>query len=311
MVGELPTPLKKEILTASFVGQQPTRRAGLLAELGKERKQLKDSLMPSSVSFGFFVRPYYSDRSTTEQFVSNAAGFVVSSTKDEVIVVTNRHVFEGGRKEGRQLKIMSSKKDINGSDRDGRVFNPEPIHVSQDHDIAFYSIKTKDHPGVDLQRELPKAPLGSARDAYGGAEIMVFGSPLSRERTIRVGNVTHDQQITLPTQYGKGSDLFIQMDAHLQPGHSGGMIVSTETGEVIGMGTAILGIQDASGNIIKVTDTATPIDFVKEELEKFKQLRAEGKTTVSQVPDFPYQIPGSPFLLSVPIFYNSPHPLAF
>lgn len=299
MTGELLSPYKGERILTAAVAKGPIRRAGLLAELGKERRQLKDSLMPSSVSFGFLVdTPDYSGRSISEKFVSNAAGFVVSSENDEVIVVTNGHVFEAARKEGMQLQIMSSMKDIDGSDRDGRVFNPKLVHVSQDHDIAFYSIKAKDHPGVDLQKELPKAPLGKAKDAYGGADIMVFGSPLSREWTVKNGNVTHDQQIIVRTPYGKGSDLFIQMDAQLQPGNSGGMIVSTETGEVIGMGTAILGMQDASGNIIKVTDTATPIDFIKDELEQFKKLRAKGLTTVPSLPEQQFQIPDFPPALS-------------
>lgn len=110
---------------------------------------------------------------------------------------------------------------------DGRVFQTEWIRSDRKTDIAVLKIQA-DH--------LREAPLGDSDTVQTGQWVLAVGAPLGLPQTVTAGIVSGTGRST-----GDGLMLqdFIQTDAAINRGNSGGPLVNTR-GEVVGINTAIL-----------------------------------------------------------------------
>ena len=176
-----------------------------------------------------------------------ASGFVIDP---QGFIITNAHVIEG-----------ASRVQVELGDEQERL----PARVvgrDEPSDVALLKI--------DAGRPLAALPLGDSDRLEIAEWVMVIGNPFGLSHTVTVGIISHTGRADVAPQGHDGYHDFIQTDASINPGSSGGPLVNLR-GEVIGIATAI----NATGQGIGF---AVPINMAKGILQ---QLREHGRVVRS------------------------------
>jgi len=142
------------------------------------------------------------------------SGIVISP---DGLVLTNSHV-------------VGASKEIRLRDMEGIVTDARVLGVDPDTDLALLR--------ADGARDLPYASLGNSKSLRRGQLVVAIGNPLGFESTVTAGVVSALGR-SIRSVSGRTIEDVIQTDAALNPGNSGGPLVSTRS-EVIGINTAII-----------------------------------------------------------------------
>lgn len=142
------------------------------------------------------------------------SGIVISP---DGLVLTNSHV-------------VGSSKEIRLRDVEGHVGDAQVLGVDPDTDLALLR--------ANGARHLPYAALGNSKTLRRGQLVIAIGNPLGFESTVTAGVVSALGR-SIRSVSGRTIEDVIQTDAALNPGNSGGPLVSSNA-EVIGINTAII-----------------------------------------------------------------------
>ena len=142
------------------------------------------------------------------------SGIVISP---DGLVLTNSHV-------------VGSSKEIRLRDIEGFVTDAHVLGVDPDTDLALLR--------ADGARDLRYASLGNSKSLRRGQLVVAIGNPLGFELTVTAGVVSALGR-SIRSVSGRTIEDVIQTDAALNPGNSGGPLVSSSA-EVIGINTAII-----------------------------------------------------------------------
>ncbi|MFQ5695316.1 MAG: Do family serine endopeptidase [Terriglobia bacterium] len=118
-------------------------------------------------------------------------------------------------------------------------FRARVVGYDQETDLAVIKI--------DAQGELPAVPLGDSDKVEVGDWVLAIGSPFGLQATVTAGIISYKGRPG--TQFfGSQFQSFIQTDAAINRGNSGGPLMNLE-GEVIGINTAILSNRGVSAGV--------------------------------------------------------------
>ncbi len=171
----------------------------------------------------------------------------------EGYILTNNHMIEGAEK-------------VTVEFADGTRLKAEVVGTDPPTDLALIKI--------DPERDLPFAPLGDSDALRIGEWVMAIGNPHNFKHTVSVGVVSAlgRKLPYLSDRDGGGRDVsldnFIQTDAAINFGNSGGPLINTR-GEIIGINTAI---SAAAQNI----GFAVPVNVARDIMP---QLKAKGRVS--------------------------------
>ncbi|QEL16877.1 S1C family serine protease [Limnoglobus roseus] len=155
-----------------------------------------------------------------------------------VFAVTNNHVVSGAKAE-----------EITVTLNDGRILRPARVWADPESDIALLML---DAPN------LKPAAMGDSDRLRPGQWVLAFGSPFGLNQTVTHGIISAKDR----GQISLGNTIrikeFLQTDAAINPGSSGGPLVSTD-GTVIGINTAIASNSGSNSGVA----FSIPINLVK------------------------------------------------
>ncbi len=184
-----------------------------------------------------FLRRFFGGEPPAGPRASLGSGFIVSQ---DGYVVTNNHVVAGGG----QIVV----KQDNGSEHPAKVIGTDPAT-----DVALLKIEATG---------LPVLPFGDSDRLQVGEPVMAIGNPFGLDQTVTAGIVSAKERFIGAGPY----DDFIQTDASVNPGNSGGPLIDIH-GAVIGINTAIF---SQSGGSIGI-GFAIPINLAKTVLPHLRE----------------------------------------
>lgn len=167
------------------------------------------------------------------------------------LVVTNNHVISSAP--AQQITVHLA---------DNRLLRPIHVWTDPESDIAILQLEASN---------LPVAPLGDSDRTRVGQWVLAFGSPFGLNQTVTQGIISARER----GQVGLGSTIrikeFLQTDAAINPGSSGGPLVNLD-GEVVGINTAIASQSGGNSGVA----FSIPVNLVK---RISKQLIEKGSVT--------------------------------
>lgn len=172
---------------------------------------------------------------------SGGSGVIISA---DGYIVTNNHVIEGADK----LSVKLS---------DGRVFEGSVVGTDPATDVALIKIDAD---------KLPTIPFGSSDDLRLGEWVLAIGSPMDLQSTITAGIVSAKARSLGAIDNRYGIESFIQTDAAVNPGNSGGALVNAR-GELVGINTII---KTSTGSYVGYS-FAVPVSIVSKVVVDLKE----------------------------------------
>ena len=167
---------------------------------------------PFEYFFGFGGRGGF-QRPQPQPRVGAGSGVIIST---DGYIITNNHVIDGAD----ELEVTLN---------DNRKFSAKLIGTDPTTDIALIKVDAKD---------LPTIPFGDSEKLKVGEWVLAVGNPFNLTSTVTAGIVSaKGRGISMGGDRSK-IEAFIQTDAAVNPGNSGGALVNTK-GELVGINTAI------------------------------------------------------------------------
>ena len=168
--------------------------------------------------YEFFNGPGTGNREYKQYGAGSGSGVIVSS---EGYIVTNNHVIE----DASEIEVILN---------DNSKYTATVIGTDPSTDIAVLKIEATG---------LKAIPIGNSDDLHIGEWVLAVGNPFNLTSTVTAGIVSAKaRNINLLSDKTRATavpiESFIQTDAAVNPGNSGGALVNTR-GELVGINTAI------------------------------------------------------------------------
>ena len=191
-----------------------------------------------------FYEFFFGDRGYNmqpEPIMGFGSGVIIS---DDGYIITNNHVID----DMDEIEVVLN---------DRRSFSAEVIGKDPSTDLALLKIKAT---------QLPYLVYGNSDELKLGQWVLAIGNPYNLTSTVTAGIVSAKARNISILQEQFAIESFIQTDAAVNPGNSGGALVNTY-GELVGINTAIASRTGAySGNSF-----AIPVSIVKKVIADLKE----------------------------------------
>ncbi|MCW3076624.1 MAG: periplasmic serine protease, Do/DeqQ family [Bacteroidetes bacterium] len=189
----------------------------------------------NNLNYDPFAEWFFGPQKRQQNYIQQGSGSGVIIS-DDGYIVTNNHVVAGADK----IEVVLN---------DRRTYVGEIIGTDASTDVALVKIKEKG---------LPFLTYGNSDAVKVGEWALAVGNPFNLESTVTAGIISAKGRNNILDNNKRPIESFIQTDAAVNPGNSGGALVNTN-GDLIGINTAI-----ASNNgAYQGYSFAVPVNIVK------------------------------------------------
>jgi serine protease DegQ len=183
-------------------------------------------------------------RRQTREIHEVGSGVVYDASQG--LIITNHHVIANAD----EIKVTLT---------DGRVLRARKVGADPDFDVALIKVTTG---------ELPIIPFGDSSKLEVGDVVLAIGYPANMAQSVTSGIVGGLHRTNIGIEQHEN---FIQTDAAVYPGNSGGALVNVK-GELVGINTAFIGSTASNPGV----GFAIPVNLsrvIGEQLLKFGDIR--------------------------------------
>lgn len=240
-VNQITNPFDHQNVTLTNYGQ--TQSSGLNADFTNAAEKSVNAVVHiktiseqvNNLNYDPFAEWFYGPQKRQQNYSQEGSGSGVIIS-DDGYIVTNNHVVAGADK----IEVILN---------DRRTYVGEVIGADASTDVALIRIKEKN---------LPFLSYGNSELVRVGEWALAVGNPFNLESTVTAGIISAKGRSNILDVNKRPIESFIQTDAAVNPGNSGGALVNTN-GELIGINTAI-----ASNNgAYQGYSFAVPVNIVK------------------------------------------------
>lgn len=213
-------------------------------------KSMKTVNQPTDIFEYFFGYKGQMPQQQQQPQVGIGSGVIASP---DGYIITNNHVVEGAD-------------EISVTLNDKSTYSAKVVGADPNTDIALIKIDAKD---------LPTIPLGNSDDLKVGEWVLAVGNPMNLTSTVTAGIVSAkgrnlgiigSEGHNTTGKSNMGIESFIQTDAAVNPGNSGGALVNLR-GELVGINTAIVSPTGSYSGY----SFAIPVNIVSRVISDIKQ----------------------------------------
>ena len=190
----------------------------------------------TNISNDFSLEDLIFGRRQQRPLIGSGSGVIISP---DGYIITNSHVVENADK----IEITTNS---------NQTFYAELVGSDDQNDIALLKINSNE--------VLSYATFGDSDSTQIGEWVLAVGNPFNLNSTVTAGIISAKSRNLDPS--GRTTQSYIQTDAAVNPGNSGGALVNTK-GELIGINTAI---QSQTGSYIGYS-FAVPSNIARKVIE--------------------------------------------
>jgi serine protease Do len=236
----------------------PARPLPRLAQLNEDLQALVARVAPSvvqisAVGYAGLTRESVTSGNLLAQQRAGGSGVIVDAAG---YIVTNAHVVLGARRMRVVLPAAPAAGDQSIVRPPGRSLDATLVGLDTETDLAVLKVDATN---------LPALPLGDSDELRQGHVVFAFGSPLGLDNSVTMGVVSAVGR----QRETDDSMVYVQTDAPINPGSSGGPLVDAG-GRVVGINTFIL--SQSGGN--QGLGFAAPSNIVR---AVYEQIKATGR----------------------------------
>ncbi len=194
---------------------QPTTSASIyLSATPTSFTNTSETATPAVVNIRAQAQSKFDFWSNSNKGTSSGSGVIIS---EDGYIITNNHVIE----DGASIQITLS---------DKREFEARKVGFDPSTDLALLKIEARD---------LPYLKFANSDSLRVGEWVLAVGNPFNLESTVTAGIVSAKGRDIKILEGNYRIESFIQTDAMVNPGNSGGALVNM-AGDLVGINTAIM-----------------------------------------------------------------------
>jgi serine protease Do len=250
------------LIAPSLHGQQARRSSGMIdADLSASLEATARAVSPSVVEIfatsyvvAEGVVPNTADLVTTQR--GSGSGVIVDP---EGFIITNAHVVRGARHLRVNIPISATGHSILAAS--SRTVTGQLVGMDPETDLAVIKVG---------ERNLPAVPFGDSENLKAGQMVLAVGSPLGFQNSVSLGVVSAVARQLQP----ESPMIYIQTDASINPGSSGGPLVDLH-GHLVGINTLMVAEDGHPG-----PGFAAPSNIVR---NVYEQIRKDGRVRRGEI----------------------------